>query len=71
MNLAGVFIVPDVTAHASVQIVSMGNISPWETDWISITTGPDSFTLKTFIRNKARDEVMTQFNLTEDFDTPT
>ena len=74
MNLAGIFIVPDVTAHVSVQIVSMGNIGPWETEWISITitTGPDSLpTLKTFIRNKARDEVITRFSLTQDSDTQT
>ena len=38
MNLVAdmgvMFIVPDVTVRASLQII---NIGPWETDWISIT----------------------------------
>ena len=36
-DLSGIFIIPDVTARASVQIINMGDIGPWETDWISIT----------------------------------
>ena len=41
MNLAtdmgGIFIIPDVTARASLQIINIGDTGPWETDWISIT----------------------------------
>ena len=36
-DLGGIFIVPDVTASASIQIINMGDVGPWERDWISIT----------------------------------
>ena len=40
MNLAadldGIFIIPDVTAHVSVQMINMGDIGPCKADWISI-----------------------------------
>ena len=36
-DLGRISIVPDVTALASVQIIKMGDIGPWEPDWISIT----------------------------------
>ena len=37
--MGGMFIVPDVTVRASLQIINMNirEIGPWETDWISIT----------------------------------
>ena len=43
MNLAaemfGMFIVPDVTVCASLQIININirDAEPWEADWISIT----------------------------------
>ena len=43
MNLAaemgGMFIVPDVTVRAYLQIININirDTGPWETDWISIT----------------------------------
>ena len=36
-DLGGTFIVPDLTVRASVRIINMGDIEPWETDRISIT----------------------------------
>ena len=36
-DFGGMFIVPDVTARASVQIINMGDVGLWETDWIMIT----------------------------------
>ena len=37
VGLGGIFIVQDATAHASVQIINMGDREYWETHWISIT----------------------------------
>ena len=31
-DLGGIFIIPDVTVRASVQIINMGDTEPWETD---------------------------------------
>ena len=36
-DLGGIFIIPDVTALSSVQIMNMGDVGPWETDCIPIT----------------------------------
>ena len=38
-EMGGMFIVPDVTVCASLQIININtrDTEPWETDWISIT----------------------------------
>ena len=46
-DLGGIFIVLDVTALASAQIINMRQTGHWETDWIVISseegTGPGRF----------------------------
>ena len=35
-DLSGVFVIPDVNVHVSVQIINMEDKGPLETNWISI-----------------------------------
>ena len=37
VEMGGMFIVPDVTVRASLQIINIRDTGPWETDWILIT----------------------------------
>ena len=71
-DLGGTFIVLDETALAFAQIINMGEIGPWETEWIVIVKRRQRakpvclFTFSHALKTFTRDNVVTRFRITQD-----